>query len=512
VTLEELLTEIPVEKFSLLSREDLETFAKLEQKMRIQFQKENDRLRAVNDELKQDSFYIEEQFINIKNKFFGKSSEKKPRIDSKKFHSSGKKAKKKKIQLPSLRYPNAPLIEREVELAVLPQCSCCGTEMKDTGMTEDSEFLTVVPAEFMVVRQKRHKYGCGKCYSSIITAPAPPTIKAGSSYSDAMKIDVALSKYCDLIPVERYSAIAGRAGLMDLPPQSLIESTHHLADFVSGAYDKSKSEAIMSKVLHADETPHNMLEGTEIKNWYLWGFSTARVCFFEIHDTRSGDVASDILINSKCEFLISDVFSGYAKAVRQANEYRRRMEMPVIQNIYCNAHARRKFKESEKFPEEAKYFIDQYEKIYRLERIARGRPPDRVLRVRRLMIKLFEDMKTRAIANIAGYSSKSSIGKAMSYFLKNYIGFTEFLKNPDLPIDNNPQERLLRNPVIGRKTWYGTHSERGAKTAAIIFTLVESCKLVGINPREYFKKLVEDLHRGKEAYTPWDFQQLSKNQ
>jgi len=511
VNLEELLTEIPVEKFSLLSREDLETFAKLEQKMRIQFQKENDRLRAINDELKQDSFYIEEQFINIRNKFFGKSSEKKPRTDGEKSHFSGKKAKKKKIQLPSLRYPNAPLIEREVELAVLLQCSCCGAEMKDTGMTEDSEFLTVVPAEFMVVRQRRHKYGCGKCYSSIITAPAPPTIKAGSSYSDAMKIDVALSKYCDLIPVERYSSIAGRAGLMDLPPQSLIESTHHLADFVSGAYDKSKSEAIKSKVLHADETPHKMLEGTEIKNWYLWGFSTARVCFFEIHDTRSGDVPSELLINSKCEFLMSDVFSGYAKAVRQANEYRRRMEMPVIQNIYCNAHARRKFKDANKFPEEAKYFIDQYEKIYRLEKIAQARPHDRILRVRRIMVPLFEAMKARAMANSKGYFSKSSIGKAMAYFLKNYDQLTLFLKNPDLPIDNNPQERLMRNPVIGRKTWYGTHSERGAKTAAILFTLVESCKLVEVNPREYFKKLVQDLHHGKEAYTPWDFKQLSKN-
>lgn len=512
MTLQELLEEIPVEKFDLLTRDELTKFAKLEQKMRIQFQKENDNLRALNDELKQKSFYIEEQFISIKNKLFGKSSEKKPRSNSEPVRSSKKKSKKKKIQLPSLRYPNAPLIEREVELAVLPQCSCCGTKMKDTGMTEDSEFLTVVPAEFMVVRQKRHKYGCGKCYGKIVTAPAPPTIKAGSSYSDEMKIDVALSKYCDLIPVERYSAIAGRLGLMDLPPQSLIESTHHLADFVKGAYDKSKTEVIESKVLHADETPHRMLEGSEKKSWYLWGFSSARVCFFEIHDTRSGDVASDILLNSKCEFLMTDVYSGYAKAVRQANEYRKRMEMPVIRNIYCNAHARRKFKEAEKFPEEAQYFVDQFEKIYRLEKIARARPYERILRVRRLMLPLFEAMKARAMANIAGYPSKSSIAKAMSYFLKNYIGFTVFLKNPDLPIDNNPQERLMRNPVVGRKTWYGTHSERGAETAAILFTLVESCKLVGVNPREYFKKLVQDLHLGKEAYTPWDYKGLPINQ
>jgi len=63
---------------------------------------------------------------------------------------------------------------------------------------------------------------------------------------------------------------------------------------------------------------------------------------------------------------------------------------------------------------------------------------------------------------------------------------------------------------VGRKTWYGTHSERGAETAAILFTLVESCKLVGVNPREYFKKLVADLHQAKPAYIPWEFKEMQK--
>ena len=74
-----------------------------------------------------------------------------------------------------------------------------------------------------------------------------------------------------------------------------------------------------------------------------------------------------------------------------------------------------------------------------------------------------------------------------------------------MPIDNNPQERLLRNPVIGRKTWYGTHSKLGAKTAAILFSLVEACKLNKVNPRDYFKSLVKDLHAGKNAYTPFEY-------
>ncbi len=71
------------------------------------------------------------------------------------------------------------------------------------------------------------------------------------------------------------------------------------------------------------------------------------------------------------------------------------------------------------------------------------------------------------------------------------------------------QEALLRNSVIGRKTWYGTHSKRGAKTAAILFSLVESCKLNKVNPRLYFKILIKSLHEGKVSFTPKEFKNMN---
>lgn len=504
-----IFAEVPTEKFNSLSREELVWYLKGEQKFRIQLQKEVERLRAFNEELKQKIFLVEDKYVVIKNKFFGKSSERSPKNQD--FQGlKGNKSKKIKVQLPSERYPDAPLIEREVTLQTLPSCHCCGSQMQDSGMTEDSEFLTVIPKQYIVIRQRRHKYDCPKCHGDIVTAPNPPKIKEGSAYSDEMMVDVALSKYCDLIPIDRYSQMAGREGLKDLPPQSLIETTHYLADFTKGAYDELKSEISQSPVLHADETPHRMLEGDKKSNWYLWGFSTPKTSFFEYHDTRSGDIASDVLINSQCQYLISDVFSGYAKAVREANEVRKINKKPKILNVYCNAHARRKFKEiQDRFPDEAEFFIDRYRKIYHLENLARGQPPNRVIELREQMVLHYEEMKSKAMADFGRYSSKSSIGKAMAYFLGNYNELTLFLKNAHLPIDNNPQERLLRNPVIGRKMWYGTHSKRGAKTAAVLFSLVESCKLNHINPREYFKKLIQDLHNKKPAYTPAQFKKLS---
>lgn len=366
-----LFDPVPADRFQILSRDELIELAKQHQKIIAVVTRDNDRLRTLNEELKQKSLLLEDQYVTIKNKLFGKSSERSKRLEAL-TSAMAPKSKRQKVQLPSERYPNTPLIERHITLDTLPACKCCGAEMQDSGMTEDSEFLTKIPAQYYVVVQMRHKYACRKCHGNIKTAPAPARIKEGSSYSDEMMIDAAASKYCDLIPIDRQSAIAGREGLKNLPPQSLIEATHYLAEFIRPAYDKIKSEVSQSELLHADETPHRMLEGSDKSGWQLWAFAASTATYFEHRDTRSGDVASEFLIDSKCRFLASDVYSGYGKAVTDTNRIRAERGLPPIGHVYCNAHAcnahaRRYFKKAvDRFPD-AEFYVDQYKEIYRLK-------------------------------------------------------------------------------------------------------------------------------------------------
>lgn len=482
-----------------------------------QRKKEYEELKGLYEELQEKHLILEGQHVLLKNKYFGKSRKKVPSAAARDKIKKGKKGKKPARKLPSERYPDAPVIERHVELAENPNCSCCEFEMTDSGMTEESEYLSVVPAQFFIIRVIRHKYRCGKCHGDIKTAPVPPRIQPRSVLGDELIADVALSKYCDLIPIERYSSIAGRQGLSDLPPQILHEATHSFADFVSGAYKLTRLDVLSSRCLHADETPHKMLEGDTKKNWRLWGFLNKKGVYFEIRNTRSGDVASKLLVDSQCEYLSSDVFSGYGKAVRETNKIRKERGLPIIQCVYCNAHVVRKFKEAnELFKQQeiadpdCEWFIARYKEIYDLNEQSQCRHPEEVMVLRRRMVPLFEQMKARTEQLQDTYPSKSAFAKAMQYFLNNYEGFVLFTTDPELEIDNNVMERRLRNPVIGRKTWLGTHSKRGALTAAILFTLVESCKLLGINPREYFKALIQDLHQGKAPYSPAQYQE-SKN-
>ncbi|WGL58847.1 IS66 family transposase [Pigmentibacter sp. JX0631] len=473
---------------------------------------ERDSLKKHNKELLDKIVEVEGQLVLLRRRIFREKSERIVKdkntsepSDNIKKNSSKKRAKEIK-RLPSERYPEAEIIEEHVEFKELPICNCCGSQMRDSGMTEDSEFLTTEPKDYYIIKQKRHKYRCTKCHGDIKTAPTPKKIIPSSVYSDEMIVDVAMTKYCDLIPIERYSSIAGREGFVDLPPNSLIGTTHKLAEYVELAYNKVKEEILSSNVLHADETPHRMLEGDEKKSWYLWGFSNKQSSYFEIRNTRSGDVASEILGKSKCEYLVSDIYSGYVKSTTEVNKKRENKNIPLIKNIYCNAHSRRKFMEAEKFPE-SKFFIEQYHEIYRLE--SDGKKDPQLLQKNRNQMKaLFEDMKIIGKKLLQGVSAQSTLAIAINYFLKNYEGLTRFIENIELPIDNNHQERQLRSPVIGRKTWYGTHSKQGAKTASIMFTLVESCKLNGINPREYFSMLVKDIHAGKNVFTPKEFNNI----
>ena len=397
-------------------------------------------------------------------------------------------------QLPSERYPDAPVIEKDVDFPAPPSCPCCRKEMTDSGMKEEREELTVIPRKFLIYRFLKRKYRCRHCHGAVVTPKGPPRILPRSAYGDDMILDVALSKYCDLLPVERYAAMAAREGLEGLPPQSLIRLTHALADFLTVVFFKLKAEVEAAKVVHADETPHKMLEGGDgRKNWFLWGFSSRHSCFFDIRKSRSGDVAGDFLKGCLAEYLVSDVYSGYAKAVSIANKEREKRGAPPLKGAYCNAHARRMFKDAEeKFPTEVKVFLNCYARIYALDREG----------LRREAGPCFEIMKREA-GKLEGATSKNlSLGKAARYFLKNYEGLTRCLEDGDVPLDNNLQERLLRNPVVGRKTWYGTHSRRGARTAAMLFSLVNACHLNKVNPREYFPFVTAEIHQGGDPPTP----------
>ena len=148
-------------------------------------------------------------------------------------------------------------------------------------------------------------------------------------------------------------------------------------------------------------------------------------------------------------------------------------------HVYCNAHARRKFREIS--GDDGTFFVERYQEIYALEKEAQTLDAEGRLAKRQEMRPHFEQIRVRATELLDTVSSRGGTATAINYFLKNFEALTRFLDNPLLPIDNNHQERQLRNHVIGRKHGTARTSEGGANRT-ILFSIVESCKLNNINP------------------------------
>lgn len=486
-------------KQNQLSREELLQKNQLLESELSKAIKEIYRLKYQHLTEEQLNLVLQEHLSELRHEVFGASSERYKK-------SITPKPKKEKsdprIKKPSVRYPGLTIREIPAQYNPLPSCHACGKQMMDSGMTEDSEQLTVTPKKYEILKYMRSIYRCS-CQGCMRTAPTVPRMLEGSTYSDEMIMDVALSKYCDLIPIERYVQMASRSGLISLPPNTLYDLTHRFAFFIKEVYRRIGAGVFNSRVINADETPHKMLEGSDKKSWYLWGFSTKTLCYFDCRDTRSGDVVIEPLIKSRCEILVSDVFSGYHRAIRLTNIERQKRSEKLIKNANCNAHARRNFfKLKEKYPE-AYFYLDHYHEIYQLEPDPKSNTsPIAAKDLREKMRFHFELMKAKATEELPRYFKGNKYFLALNYFLENYEGLTLCLEDPDIPLDNNRQERLLRSHVVGRKTWYGTHSEQGAETAAIFFSIVETCKLNGVNPREYFPALVKSILNRGPALTP----------
>ena len=135
-----LFKSTPLEKFDLLTKDEVVELARGYEDLLDQMQNKYKKLEEKLLAGEQTSFLLGEQLLNIKSKLFGKSSEKSPQ---KSHEKEKKRSSKKRVRLPSERYPNLDIIEKEVTLDQMPVCPCCSAEMSDSGMTEDSDLPLV---------------------------------------------------------------------------------------------------------------------------------------------------------------------------------------------------------------------------------------------------------------------------------------------------------------------------------------------------------------------------------
>jgi len=397
---------------------------------------------------------------------------------TRKKHGGGRKPLPAHLPREEIVYP---LPEEQKQCA----CGCMLTKIGD----ERSEQLDIIPARMKVLVHIREKWACKGCEDTIITAPLPKHPIPKSIASAGLLAHVVVCKYEDHLPLYRQEGILQRIGVdiaRSTLSQWLIKGGALLKPLVTLMHGMIRKYDIA----YADETPVQVLHEkdraaqTQSRMWYFAGGApTERCVIYEYHETREGAIATTFFKNF-AGYLHCDAYGGYEQLFTDK----------TITHVACWAHARRKFVDiikTSKHPSGvAMTVINLIKKLYEIEKKCKDEnlTPEQVYTRRQEQAKpVLLRIKACLDEHVAKAPPQSAIAKAMNYTLNQWAALMTYLIDGRLEIDNNASERGIKTFVIGRKNWLFFDQPEGAEAGAILYSLIQTCKLHDVEPYAYFR-------------------------
>lgn len=392
-------------------------------------------------------------------------------------------------------------LERVEQLVDLEDkaCPCCGGALHPIG--EDvSERLDVVPTTFRVLVTRRPRYGCRACEGAVLQAPAPARIVESGIPTEALIAQVLVSKYADHLPLYRQAQIYARQGIQ------LDRST--LADWVGRAawYLRPMREHVLEQLrrstrLFADETTAPVLDPGHGRTktgqiWAYarddrpWGGSDPPMVAYVYAADRKGERA-EAHLKDFAGILQVDGYGGYAALARRRND---------VSLAFCWAHVRRKFYELADSSPVATEVLRRIASLYAIEEAVRGSSADERRRVRDEQSRMIvDDLRHYLEARERQVSAKSKLKEAIRYALTRWSGLARFLDDGRVDLDSNTVERSIRPLALNRKNALFAGSDEGGDNWAVIATLIENCKLNGLDPQAWLSDTLSKLANGHSA-------------
>jgi hypothetical protein len=339
-----------------------------------------------------------------------------------------------------------------------------------------------------VIEHTKAKYCCKQC-QTIKSAIKPEQPLGKCMATERFVADVIIKKYEHHLPLYRQSKILLQNGA-DIPDNTLGNWVMAAADALYPLSTAMWEQINVVKVLQADETPVKVLE--QDKKGYMWGYRSCHpknsFVMFEFNLSRSGDIPKKRL-SSYSGILQTDAYGGY-------NSLRLRKD---IINIGCWDHARRKFTDAIKVYNNNKTglagkILLLINKLYDVERDAKGKPFDVRYALRQKHSKPILDDIYKMFTQGSAFP-KSLLGKALTYLSNNWSELIEYIKHGEAEISTCWIENENRPIAIGRKNWMFVGNECSANKAALLYSLIQTCKLNGINARDYLIYVLKQAHK-----------------
>jgi transposase len=375
---------------------------------------------------------------------------------------------------------------RREEIIIEPAADTAGCKKMGEEITEVLEYQ---PGELYVKQYRRIKYArpdnSGILIGELPSRPLPKII-AG----EGLLAQIVIDKYIDHLPLHRQMQRFERAGVK-LPYSTLTDWVSETCGLITPLFNALKAEVLQSSYLHADETPIKVIDKDkkgETHRGFYWVYQNSidKIVFFDYQEGRGREGPMEILENFK-GYLQTDGYAAYDIFDKR----------PGITLIHCMAHARRMFNEAlDNDYERAFHALCEIQKLYEIERISKEAGLN------------FEELKVVRSAKAAPILKgmwlwmqqqylqvlpKSAIGKALAYSMERWHKLSLYITEGRLKIDNNTVENSIRPVALGRKNYLFAGSHEAAKRSGILYSLLGTCKMHGIEPYGWLKGVLQQI-------------------
>ena len=413
-------------------------------------------------------------------------------------------------EAPSRRKPLPDHLPREDVLLDVDSeiCGCCGGALHAIGESV-SEMLDWSPAQLRVVHISRPKYACRAC-GTVAQVPAPERPIAGGLATPALLTQVLISKYCDHTPLYRQSQIFARHGV-DLSRSTLVGWVGGACWWLEALHERLCKNVFASDHLFGDDTPIPVLDPGRgrTKTGRLWVYAREQrpwsgpeppAAVYLYAPDRKAERPASHLEDFK-GVLHVDGYAGFEQLANNGD----------VVLAACWAHTRRKFYEVAEATGSpvAAEALRRIGELYVIEVRVRGKSSAHRLAERRSFSRpIVQALHAWLEAQLPRVAGRSTPAEAIRYALSRWQGLTRFLHDGRIELDTNPVERAIRPVALDRKNHLFAGSDGGGDRWAILCSLIETCKLNGVEPYAYLTDVLTRMVDGYpvnrlDALLPW---------
>lgn len=441
------------------------------------------------------------------------SSDEPPQNKNKQKNNKKKKKRKGHGRKGAAQYTGAERVTvLHTELRAGKQCPLCTKGKVYPLKTPGTVVCVTGKTPLQATVYELEKLRCNACLE-VFTAKIPP--EAGTEkYDEAAGTIIALLKYGNGVPFYRLEDFQECLGV-PLPASTQWNVVENVADKIYHAYLELVRLGAQGEVIYNDDTNSKVLDmikenyaNTERKGMFTTAFMAAvgdhKLALFYTGRNHAGENMSALLAQRN-DGTPPPIHMCDALSRNPSKEFK-----TILAN--CLVHARRKFVEvAENFPKQCRFVIEIIRDVYQNDAAAKHFTPEERLRYHQvssgpLMGKLRKWLHCQLKEKLA--EPNSGLGKAINYMLRHWKKLTMFLKIPNVPLDNNICEQLIKRAILHRKNSLFYKTQHGAFIGDMFMTIIQTCKLEKVNPFEYItalQKYSNNIKKNPKQWMPWNY-------